>query len=178
MLPVGTGSLPSLWQGECAPYWFTNTRNSYDWPGQILLLIPEAPLMSISAFNANRKTAGTGKYHLQSMCPLQACPPCRQGSSSARQHGAKAVWALTGCPRAAAELCGVKAETWLGGDQESESGRSTGRAADYAHCPSCSANLLIWGTFDCNTQPALVLQVKMKAVEHTLSIVSIYCNCR
>lgn len=37
MLPVGTGSLPSLWQGECAPYWFTNTRNSYHWPGQILL---------------------------------------------------------------------------------------------------------------------------------------------
>lgn len=83
--------------------------------------IPEAPLMSRSASNANRKTAGTAKYHLQSMCPLRACPPRRQGSGSARYHRAKAVWALTGCPRAAAELCGGKAETRLGGDQESES---------------------------------------------------------
>lgn len=65
-----------------------------------------------------------------------------------------------------------------------ESDRSTIRADNHANYPSSNPNLQVH--LNRSTKPnhfflflkRVVLQVKMKVVEQTLSIASTYCNCR
>ena len=145
--------------------------------------IPETVLPCSPAFNACRELQAVPK----AVSRAHPCSPF-PGSSSSLAPRAEAVWALPGCLRAAGS--GLPRELYRRKVDRSgrrprmrarEADRSTVQAGNYANYPSSHPKWLFWSIkpnhFILVLNP-LVLQVKMKVVEHIVSIISTYCDCR
>lgn len=113
-------------------------------------------------------------------------PPCRAAEvpwhheqsclGTARLPEGCWFWAARGAYRREVDRSGKRPRM-----RARESDRSTVQAGNYANYPSSHPKWLFWSIkpnhFISVLNP-LVLQVKMKVVEHIVSIISTYCDCR